>query len=118
MQGIKRIHVEFGKKRTTVSMDETLFNLLDNRLPDNYLSVRAWAQAQVKQMYDDKIINDKDKSTSVSRRLQALAIKIIASPCPNRKNVILKDGSIVSATEIDFTPDRGVALAGEGSAGG
>lgn len=104
MNDIKLIHVKFGNKRTTISMDGTLFDLLDQRLPENYLSIRQWAQEKVKEMYDLKIINDQDKSTSVSRRIQALAIKIVASPCPNRKNVLLPDGTLVSATQLDVTP--------------
>jgi hypothetical protein len=83
---IKRIHVEIGKKKTTVSMDEALFNILEQRLPDNILSVRQWVQAQIKLMIANKTLSENERSSSVSRRLQANAIRLIAYPACDRCN--------------------------------
>jgi hypothetical protein len=82
---IKRIHIEIGRKKTTISMDGTLFSILETRLPDNYSSVRQWTQAQIKQMIEDKLLSENDKSSSVSRRLQANAIRLIAYPAGDRQ---------------------------------
>jgi tRNA A37 N6-isopentenylltransferase MiaA len=83
MTTIKRIHVHIGRKHTTISMDPTLFAYLEQRLSDNHLSVRQWVQDRVDKMLSDGVIHEADRSASVSRRVQAAAIHLIASPRPS-----------------------------------
>lgn len=77
MSTIKRIHVSIGNKATTVSMDETLFMYLEQRL-DNHLSVRQWVQSQIDEMVSDKVLSEHERASSLSRRIQSRAIHLIA----------------------------------------
>lgn len=82
MSDIKRIHVHIGSKNTTISMDGTLHQHLERRVSDKHLSVRQWVQAQIDKMLSDKVLSESARAASVSRRVQAEAIRLIASPCP------------------------------------
>ncbi|NVZ11733.1 hypothetical protein HW932_21020 [Allochromatium humboldtianum] len=77
MSAIKRIHVSIGNKATTVSMDETLFIYLEQRL-DKHLSVREWVQSQIDKMLSDKLLSEHERASSLSRRIQSRAIHLVA----------------------------------------
>lgn len=83
MQNIKRIHVHVGKKATTISMDSSLHLYLDRCLVDKRLSVRQWVQLKIDKMLSDNTLSETTKTSSVSRRVQAEAIRLIASTCPD-----------------------------------
>jgi len=83
MNTIKRIHVHIGSKNTTISMDSTLHECLERRVSDNQLSVRQWVQARIDKMLSDKQLSESSRVASVSRQIQAQAIRLIASPCPS-----------------------------------
>ncbi|BCU08342.1 hypothetical protein [Allochromatium tepidum] len=80
MSAIKRIHVSIGNKATTISMDETLFMYLEQRLArlDKHLSVRQWVQSQIDKMLSDKMLSEYERDSSLSRRIQSRAIHVIA----------------------------------------
>lgn len=80
MSTIKRIHVHIGSKNTTISMDATLHEYLRRRVSDNHLSVRQWVQERIDTMLSDKVLSETDRTASVSRRIQAEAIHLIANP--------------------------------------
>jgi len=82
-ENIKRINVFIGDRQSTISMDVTLYDILEERLqlPDKMLSVRQWVQRRIYAMAKDNILfTDGNKPYSLSRRIQADAIRLIADP--------------------------------------
>lgn len=75
---LKRIHVTVNARDTTVSMDLTLFEHLRVHCEQQGTTVKRWVQEYIDELLKASPRIDR-RSTSLSRRIQAQAIKVMSA---------------------------------------